>query len=262
MHQCTHCQKTFEKKRSLSAHRCSQQQNYFDEYLHEHKEAILFDYVNNKVSILELSLKYNLSYPQVRLFLKNENIPIETWTDPERRKRRVAKIKANWMEAYGVDNPSKLAHIKEKVQQTCKNRYGVSNGTNAPSSKIKHFILGTSVEPGHQDKFNKYRTEVSVLTKINIQQLIFEGICYYSGVNIHKTGPINDVFRASVDHKIPIIIGFNQNISAQEIASVNNLAWCARLMNTYKRAMTEEQFRASGIIERFKKYESHLRKTS
>lgn len=261
MYQCHFCPKSFDKERSLKAHHCRAQQTHKRTLLECNKESIIQDYTVDKCSVYELAIKYKVSYPKLLDYLKELEIPIESWTDPERRQKRVAKIKSTWIKEYGVDNPSKLEHIRLKVQKTCEDRYGVSNATHSPSSQIKHYILGMDVDPAKKDEFREYRSQVERLTKKTIKTIAYDGLCYYSGVSIHRTGSINDTFRASIDHKIPIIEGFRIGLPPEEIAGVNNLVWCAKLLNTYKRAMTEDQFRASGIIERFKQYEGILRNT-
>lgn len=259
MHQCSFCSKVFEIPRSLKSHRCQGMKDHTRKILEENKEAIIQDYSVNKNSVNEISSKYRVSYPKLFDYLREIGLNIESWTDPDRRRRRMAKTKATFIAKYGVDNAAKDPGVRKKVQQTCMERYGVTNGSSSKLSQIKHYILGTDVEPAHKLEYLQYRSEVDRLTSQNKKQVEFLGYCYYSGVAIHTQGPINDDFRASIDHKIPVLNGFVNKIPAEDIASVNNLVWCAKLLNTYKRTMTEEQFRASGIIERFKQYEGQLR---
>lgn len=259
MHSCSFCNKSFQEVKSLKSHRCKQMRSHTRNQLEANRENIIYDYTTNKHSVNELAIKYQVSYPKLLDYLNELGIKIESWTDPDRRQRRMAKTRATFLNKYGVDNAAKDPNVRKKVQQTCMDRYGVKNGSSSLVSQIKHYILGSDVEPDQKKEYQQYKSKIEQLTTRNKKELQFTGQCYYSGVEIHKTGPINDDFRASVDHRIPILVGFINKIPAQEIASVNNLVWCAKLLNTYKRAMTEEQFRSSGIIERFKQYEGQLR---
>ena len=262
MHQCMSCKKSFSTGTSLQSHQaqCVRFRRHRREQLENQKTQILDDYLVHKESLLIISQKYGFSYPAIKSYLESLGIDVKkVWHDPERSALRTERARQTSLKKYGVDNPSKAAHIRKKVEQTCMNRYGVHNGSTSAVSQIKHYILGMDVEPNQKMEYQQYKTTVHKLTEKNKKHLSFSGICFYSGVAIQRHRSINDDFRASIDHKIPVIIGFINKIPAEDIASVNNLVWCAKLLNTYKRTMTEEQFRASGIIERFKQYEGQLR---
>lgn len=260
MHQCQFCNKSFLTAKSLGAHRCKAGQAHTNNLLVSNQKAIVHDYTIEKMSVLELSKKYKVSYPKLFSFLMDTGISIESWTDPQRRQKRVAKIKHTLMERYGVDNTSKLLETRERVKQTCLEKYGVANVSNSIPSQIKHYILGLDVDPSQKVDFAEYRRKVDSITNKNRKFLPFDGVCYYSGCGISREAHYNSNFKASIDHKIPVIVGYEQQLSPEEVGSLNNLVWCAKLLNTYKRSMTEEQFKSSGIIERFIKYESELRK--
>lgn len=264
MHQCI-CSKKFNSKPSLTGHQanCTQFKTMMAIKLDSYKDQMVEEYLVKKDSLVLISQKYGFSYPAVKKYIESLGIEVQSvWLDAERRHLRSERSKQTSIDRYGVDNPAKSPTIRDKVKQTCHNKYGVDNGSNSTISRIKHYILGNDVEPGHAIAYAQYKQIVEQLTKKNKKRLPFSGICYYSQVSIHKTGPINDDLRASVDHKIPVIQGFVSNIPAEDIASINNLVWCAKILNTYKRSMCEDQFRSSGIIERFKKYESYFRSTS
>lgn len=256
---CNHCQKSFDKPRALSAHRCEASQRFKTDLLEKNRDEIIDKYQNQKISIYELAINYKVAHLRIRKFLEKHNIEMDFWSNPERRAVRTAKARNTMKERYGVDNVAQLQSTKEKVKDTCKKRYGVNNGAESISSSIKHYILGNDVEPHMSDQYERFKQEVSKITQKNTNNIEFTGRCYYTDTEISKNRHFNNVFKATIDHKIPVILGFEQGLTPEDIGSVNNLVWCARLVNTYKRNMTEEQFKASGIIERFKKYESHLR---
>lgn len=173
---------------------------------------------------------------------------------------RVDRSKKTWMEKYGVSNPAKLSHVKEKVKKTVQDKYGVSNATNSDIAKIKHYILGSQPDPFKDADYESYKATVNRLTTINKQQIGEPVSCYYSGVLFSTSKDhFNNAVYPTIDHKISIWYGFENDIPPEQIADASNLAWCAKLLNTYKRHMTEDQFRVTGIIERFVKYESEIR---
>jgi hypothetical protein len=261
MHQCI-CGKDFKSKKSLVGHQanCGLFKATMIETLKSYEAQILDEYLVKKDSLVMISQKYGFSYNAIKQHFIGLGIEVQSvWADSERRRLRSERVRETSIKRYGVDNPAKADHIRKKVAKTCEDRYGVSNGSSSTVSQIKHYILGNDVEPGQREDYQLYRNRVEILTKRNKKQMPFSGKCYYSGVVIHKTGFINDDLRASIDHKIPVIHGFLNNLPAEDIASVNNLVWCAKILNTYKRSMCEDQFYSSGIIERFKKYESYFR---
>ena len=262
MYICNHCQKSFDKPRSLSAHRCNNSQRFKRAILENNRADIIDKYQNQKVSIVEIANDYGVNHGKVTEFLKENGLELDFWCNNERRAIRAIKSQNTTKERYGVNNVAQLQSSKDKVRATCEKRYGVTNGSASIISSVKHYILGNDVEPHLSNEYEKFKKEVVRVTQKNIEQLEFTGRCYYTEVEISRSCHFNNMFKATIDHKIPIVVGFEQGLSADAIGSVNNLAWCAKLVNTYKRSMTEEQFRASGIIERFKKYEGYLRNNS
>lgn len=262
MYTCRHCSKSFEKSRSLAAHHCPKSREFHQQLLGSRRAEIVEKYTQQKTSIYELASTYGVTHLKMTQFLKDSGVELDFWTNKERRAVRAEKARITSRNRYGVDNVSQLQSTKDKVKSTCVEKYGVTNGSATIEAAIKHYILGNTVEPHRLMEFKQYKKAVAEATGLSIKSIAFTGKCYYTDTEISKSKHFNNLFKATVDHKIPIIVGFENSIPAHEIGAVNNLVWCARLINTYKKTMTEQQFRASGIIERFKKYESDLRKSS
>jgi hypothetical protein len=228
----------------------------------QNKTEIIDLFVNQNWSVIDIANKFILTHLRVADFLKANGVEYDRDVILSRRVYAVAKSKETFIAKYGVDNPSKNTTVRNKAKSTCISKYGSPNGGWSLDSQIKHYLMGKSPDPAYKLDYDVYAEKVNRLTKHNRKSVPYSGICYYSQVEIHTTKHWNDPFRATLDHKIPILVGFEKGLLAEHIASVNNLVWCCKLLNNYKSTMTEEQFKSSGIMERFKQYESYLRSTS
>lgn len=257
MYTCEFCNKAFDRALSLSKHRCAAQSAHYIDVYNQNRDNIL-EKINAGLTMVETANSVGLT----NVWLDRHMRKVGDYDRPKHfySSTRKEKAKQTWMEKYGVSNPSKLSHVKEKVKKTVQNRYGVSNATHSIIAKIKHYILGSQPDPFKDADYDSYKATVNRLTAINKQQIGEPVYCYYSGV-LFNTGKdhFNNAIYPTIDHKISIWYGFENDIPPEQIADANNLVWCAKLLNTYKRHMTEEQFRVTGIIERFVKYESEIR---
>ena len=259
MYTCEFCSKSFDKSKSLSAHRCSERQNHLVEVYNQNRETILKQ-VDDGLTMVDIATPLGLGHGWLANYMRKAG----DYNRPRHfvSRDRIERSKNTWIEKYGVSNPSKLSHVKEKVKKTVQDRYGVSNATHSEIAKIKHYILGLQPDPSREDDFSRYKEQVARLTHINKSLIGAPVSCYYSGIlfNTDKDH-FNHATYPTLDHKTSVWYGFENNIPAEQIADPSNLVWCAKLLNTYKKHMTEEQFRVTGIIERFIKYESEIRNT-
>jgi hypothetical protein len=88
------------------------------------------------------------------------------------------------------------------------------------------------------------------LTQINIRKSTFKqdwnGNDYYDGEYIKENYKIyksNNENYPNIDHKISIVYGFLNDISIEDISSINNLCFTKRKHNMSKRTLTEEQYK-------------------
>lgn len=108
-------------------------------------------------------------------------------------------------------------------------------------------------------QYQLFRNKVERLTKKNISKLPIPDYCYYTGVKfvdseITLVNP-NDPRKRTVDHKIPIIVGYLKGQSIEELSSLDNICYCLRYVNTIKGNTSYQDFIeiAKYIREAFKK---------
>lgn len=145
----------------------------------------------------------------------------------------------------GVGGLSAL-YKQNKIKTTCMERYGVENIAQHPDYGWKNNNI-EKINISFKSDIDKYKESVISLTKINKKYMIETQYCYYTGIKfaddiLDCVNP-NDYLKRSLDHKIPIIIGFFNNIEPEIVSSLGNLVWCLKYCNTIKNNMTEDQFK-------------------
>jgi len=132
------------------------------------------------------------------------------------------------IEKYGVDNPSKFEGFKEKRKQT-----KIKNGFHYDDSE-----------------WHKYKLKVQQLTKKEMKKLFeqWDGYDYYDGEYIKDYDKNDFKNYRTIDHKISISYGYNNNISPEIIGNKDNLCITKSYLNSMKSAKTTEK----EFIERIK----------
>lgn len=127
----------------------------------------------------------------------------------------VVKIKSKFKEVWGVEHPSQVESIREKMRESCEKR--------------GHW---TSRSSG----FLKYKNKVRYLTMINIGKLDWDGFDFYDGEYIKENFNLhhNDPNYPTIDHKLSIFDGFNKGKTVEEVSDINNLCWTKRSINSSK----------------------------
>jgi len=89
-------------------------------------------------------------------------------------------------------------------------------------------------------EFQKYRIKVNTLTRKNKKQLFedWDGKDYYNCRDINNL-PKKDI---TIDHKISVKYGFDNNISVEEISNINNLCICSRKSNCCKWNLNSDDY--------------------
>ncbi len=186
------------------------------------------------------------------------------------------KSKKTSMNRYNVDNPAKSEIIKQKMKDTCLKNYGVEYSLNRKdviekrkqtnlriygvenvfqNKEIKGKIRKKLIERGYKVNekdytiFDNYYKKCISLTKINIRKSTFKedwnGNDYYDGEYIKDNYDVydsNNENYPNIDHKISIIYGFLNNISVDEISSIENLCFTKRKHNMSKFTKTETDY--------------------
>ena len=160
------------------------------------------------------------------------------------------KSKETCKKKYGVEYFFQLESFKEKAKNTCVEKYGVEH-----YSKTEEFIKrseetriknGTQYIDEFKNKFLIYSREVDKLTKLNKIELFnsWNGYDYYDSEYIKDNLSLdsNDKLYPTIDHKISIYYGFNNNISSEKIANIDNLCITKRLINSKKNKLNENEF--------------------
>lgn len=147
----------------------------------------------------------------------------------------------------------------KKCEKTMIKKYGVKNISQLKEQKEKSVLLNNNkIKKNIIDlfgiKFNRYKKNVWNYSKKNKKDLLQKTYCYYTGIKfadcfMENVNP-NDPLKRTLDHKIPIIIGFINNYSPENIGSVSNLCYCLRICNSIK---------GSTNLENFKPIAKHIR---
>jgi len=184
--------------------------------------------------------------------------------------------KKTMLDKYGVDNPSKCEEVVEKRKKTCLEKYGSEYYVDSDqhkeqlkgtlnerygghymkleefNSKIIEKGLITKMERGliipdeQLTEWDIYRKRVRKLTERNRKILMenWDGNDYYDGEYIANNFSYKHTDREypTLDHKVSIIHGFQNNISEEEISSLSNLCMTKKRHNSSKSFLTEESY--------------------
>lgn len=183
---------------------------------------------------------------------------------------RFHKTKLTNLENHGVENISHLAEIKMKIsdkgretffkgneqrQKTMLEKYGVINPFQIQSviddiviktkeTKIKN---GLNIPDELCSDFYNYKKKVINLTRKNKIILLenWNGYDYYDGEYIKDNFNLHyhDSNYPNVDHKTTIKFGFDNNITPEEIAKLDNLCVTKLKLNVRKSSKNEDEFK-------------------
>lgn len=166
-------------------------------------------------------------------------------------------MKNTCLEKYGVEWALESKDVIEKRRITCLEKYGVENIFQHSEiiEKIRQDMIqkGYSVIQEDYTKFQNYYKKCISITKINTRKHKFketwDGFDYYDNEYIKDNYSLykaNNENYPNIDHKISIVYGFLNNISADEISSIDNLCFTKRKHNAAKNSKIEEVYKKSG----------------
>lgn len=184
--------------------------------------------------------------------------------------------KKSMMEKYGADNPAKVNSCNKKRKKTCIEKYGSEYIISSEYSKNKTKETLNSKYGGHHSRVPEirekitskglktkikngfitpdsklsdwmlYRRIVRKLTERNRVYLLekWSGFDYYDDEYIRDNFNLKhtDINFPTLDHKISVIYGFQNEISPEEISSIDNLCITKRKINSSKSFLKEEDF--------------------
>tara|TARA_Y100000310_G_C20704329_1_gene833639 strand:- start:9802 stop:10701 length:900 start_codon:yes stop_codon:yes gene_type:complete len=158
----------------------------------------------------------------------------EFWTESNIEKVNATR-KKTLMELYGVDSAVKIDGVKEKIRATNES-------------------TGKWLSQDEYSEYKKYSYKVRNISRLLYDELYktWNGYDYYTGellvdnIEYLKSHPkkhvSSNLLQPTVDHKISIVYGFRNGISAEDIAQIGNMCICGRGINITKNFKCEEEF--------------------
>lgn len=156
------------------------------------------------------------------------------------------------LEKYQVDNVLKLDSIKKDIILTNFKKYGTNYYCESSQHRkvMEEYYKWMPLEL--KTEFELYYREVYKET-FKYRKVIYDnwnGVCYYTNIELKTFGRAYDWNHTSIDHKISIYNGYINNIDPKIIGSLDNLCICARVVNILKGRLTAEEFLNGDIIKR------------
>lgn len=164
---------------------------------------------------------------------KISDASLERYKDPKFKQ----KMKDIIFELYQVNNVSQLSDVKNKIIKTSLEKY---NSRHYLSSDLRKELMIESKKwlPDHLiSPFLLYKRECKKETNKYRKSLFssWDGNCYYTNEKLlNDKREYNHPLYRTIDHKIPIYVGFIMNIPYTEIGNINNLCICGRGFNSSK----------------------------
>ena len=173
----------------------------------------------------------------------------------------IDKNKKTFLEKYGVDSfsktddwkskyLSKINEIELKKKETCLKKYGVENVTHVKEvydKIIKTKIQNNQIIPYDElSDWEVYKRKVRRITNSNKKNLMesWNGLDYYDNEEIKSNFFLSHTHRfyPTIDHKISVFYGFNNNIEPEIIGNIENLCITKRYLNCIKNKLIESEF--------------------
>jgi hypothetical protein len=215
------------KKGSKHKRDCKVLQKIRNDFYYE-KEQEIIDHYKTHYSITKIIRDFTVNG---RDFLQRDKI------------EKILKDAGIYEGMYGEN------YLKKKVEVTQKSlsdRYGVINpgqlvdGGWTKQNKIpyKKFVF-------LDDDFKIYKEKVSKITKENTSKIVPPRFCEYTGILFaDEEGPTNpnDPRKRSIDHTVPIVVCYLNNISVEYAGSIDNIKFVLKFVNSIKGNSLEESF--------------------
>lgn len=192
----------------------------------ENKEKLI-DRYKDCYSVSTLMGEFHLSRGEIVSILKEENV-YEGLKGPNYLRKRSEDFRKIMYDKYGVINPGQLPH----------GGYGSSN--KLPRDDIPYLMT----------EYQDYRKAVDNYIKNYVRRRkrnnSFPTHCYYTGIRfkdeeVDSVNP-NDLRKRSVDHKIPVVIGYLNGLSIEEINAEENIIFVLKYVNSIKGNIAHESF--------------------
>lgn len=204
-----------------------------------------------------------------KMLYKTYNIRIEKYCKYSCKDCCYDVMKNNFLKKYGVDNVSHIEEVKDKIRikntinskdrtikrkKTCLIKYGVENTYQSVklmegvSDRVRNKFIksGRWISDDDLGEWLSYKRLVYKLTRRNKKKLFLEwdGFDYYDNEYIKENFTFHHLNPnyPTIDHRISIRYGFDNNISPEEVSSMKNLCITKKSINTSKYIKTEQEF--------------------
>ena len=152
---------------------------------------------------------------------------------------------------YGTKNHQDIPETKKKTKNTLMDRYGVDH--NSKKEWVQNKIRKTREERGYQrpkeliSEFETFRSRCVNLKNKKRKELFskWDGFDFYDNecikdfIKLHHNHPNFP----TIDHKISILYGFQNNMTPEELSKDENLCITKRSINSSKNRLTEIEFK-------------------
>ena len=160
---------------------------------------------------------------------------------------RVVEVLKNANIYEGIRGKNQQVKKQEKIKNTMLSRYGVENNGQRPGQGfgVRNKIPYASVE-FLDEGYKLYRKAVEHQTNKTTHTMVKPDTCFYTGIKFADVDQVhvnpNDQRKRTIDHKVPVIIGYLQGRTVEEISSPDNITFVLRYVNTIKGNTLHENF--------------------
>ena len=229
---CQYCGEKFDTEKSYLKHNCKEKRMFYkhtrEKLKNNHKDELQKLYIDDGLSPNEIALIFNTTRTNIEKVLKELSI-LQSLSDRFKNKankvRRLEKSKNTCLKNHGVTN----------IGYTLK--HGRSKLNKVPYKKIE-YLTGNEYETYVQKV--QYYTKQALKIKDKPKYCEYTGIMF--GDELYDEINPNDPIKRSVDHKIPVVIGYLNQIPPERIGSIENLAYVIRYVNSIKGNTLYESF--------------------
>ena len=150
------------------------------------------------------------------------------------------KYKETCLKKYGMNHYSKTQEYKDKYKETCLKKYGHENIFQSIDiiNKIKEINIISGKWAKKNEEYALYRRKVIYQTSKNKENLLknWNGYDYYDNEFILNNFKLNNNNKnyPTIDHIIPIIFGYINNIDIIKMSDISNLCITKKSINSSK----------------------------
>ncbi|MEI7674571.1 MAG: hypothetical protein WCI60_02450 [bacterium] len=188
----------------------------------DEQKNMIIEHYKNCYSVLETSKIMGVAYVQIKRILEEEGV-FESFGGENYKRLNTERIKKSTLKKYGVDNISKI----RQSGWTTQNHIGYER-------------------LAFDEEYKKYSARVMKLTRKNAQQIKENTHCFYTGIefsdNNQKEVNPNDPRKRSIDHRKSVIECFLESLCPEECASLDNIVFALKYVNTIKGNTKEDSF--------------------